>query len=343
MAIDVGTGTQDIIIYEPGIPLENCVKMVLPSPTVLVANKIKQITQKGRPLGLEGVTMGGGPCSKAVRQHLAAGLPVYATEKAALTIGDNLAEVEESGVQIVAELPPDVERVWMGDVDLQALQAGLAPFGITLPQQFAVAVQDHGFAPNESNRDFRFKLWRDFLSRGGWLKDLVYREVPAVYTRMRSVQEIVPGAVLMDTGGAAVWGALCDPVVRAKQAEGFTLLNIGNGHTIAFLVRGEQIWGLFEHHTRSLTPEKLVALLTKLQSGKLAHEEVYDDGGHGASVQPEFAQLPPGCFNQVVVTGPNRGLAKGMGYYFAVPGGDMMLSGSFGLLAGGGFLPLPEI
>jgi len=343
MAIDVGTGTQDIIIYEPGIPVENCVKMVLPSPTVLVANRIKQITQKGRPLGLGGVTMGGGPCSKAVRQHLAAGLPVYATEKAALTIGDNLEEVEESGVQIVQELPSDVERVWMADIDLTALQAGLEPFGISLPKQFAVAVQDHGFAPNQSNRDFRFKLWRDFLERGGWLKDLVYREVPEVYNRMRSVQETVPGAVLMDTGGAAVWGALCDPVVRAKQANGFTLLNIGNGHTIAFLVRGEQIWGLLEHHTRKLTPEKLIKFLKKMQVGELTHQEIYDDGGHGASLRPEFAQLPPGCFDQIVVTGPNRAMVEGLGYYFAVPCGDMMLSGSFGLLAGGGFLPLPAI
>ncbi|MBM7624189.1 hypothetical protein [Sporohalobacter salinus] len=33
------------------------------------------------------------------------------------------------------------------------------------------------------------------------------------------------------------------------------------------------------------------------------------------------------------VTGPNRQLANGLGYYFAVPCGNMMLSGCFGLLA----------
>src|SRR5690554_2717388 len=133
MAIDVGRGTQDIIIYEPGIPIENCVKMVLPSPTDLVANRIKRVTKEGKLLALDGVTMGGGPSSQAVRKHIAAGLPVYATEKAALTIGDNLAEVEASGVKVVTELPVGAERVWLGDVDLAALEAGLEPFGISMP------------------------------------------------------------------------------------------------------------------------------------------------------------------------------------------------------------------
>ena len=33
LAIDVGAGTQDILIYEEGQPIENCVKLVLPSWT----------------------------------------------------------------------------------------------------------------------------------------------------------------------------------------------------------------------------------------------------------------------------------------------------------------------
>lgn len=341
VAIDVGRGTQDIIIYEPGIPLENCVKMVLPSPTVLVAERIKRITEAGKPLGLTGVTMGGGPSSKAVKKHLAAGLPVYATEAAALTIGDNLDEVRSGGVQIVERIPEEAEEVWLGDVDVPALQAALAPFGITLPSQYAVAVQDHGYSPQGSNREFRFSLWRRFLEQGGRLSDLVYREVPEVYNRMRAVQETVPGALLMDTGGAAVWGALCDPEVRAIQERGFTLLNIGNGHTLIFLVKGDEVWGLAEHHTGAMTTGKIAELVEKLQSGQLTHEEVFNDGGHGASIRAEYRELDPEDFKQVVVTGPNRGLVKDLGYYFAVPFGDMMLSGSFGLLAAGGYLDLP--
>ncbi len=341
MAIDVGRGTQDIFIYEPGVPVENCVKMVLPSPTVVVAQQIRKITAAGQPLGLTGVTMGGGASSQAVKKHLAAGLPVYATKLAALTIGDNLAEVERSGVQVVDELPSEAVPVKLGDVNLPALEAALAPFGLTLPGQFAVAVQDHGFCPQGSNRDFRFQLWRQFLDQGGHLDDLVYRQVPDVYNRMRSVQEIVPGALVMDTGGAAVWGSLGDPVVRELQEEGYTLLNIGNGHTIIFLVQGQRILGLCEHHTGALTKDKTAQLVAKLQSGQLTHAEVYADGGHGAQITPEYDKVDPEPFQRVVVTGPNREMVEGLGYYFAVPFGDMMLSGSFGLLVAGGYLSLP--
>lgn len=341
MAIDVGKGTQDIILFQPGIPVENCVKMVLPSPTVLVAEEVARITAQGKPLGLIGMTMGGGPSSKAVKKHIAKGLPVYATQQAALSFGDNLARVKADGIKIVEEIPAEAERVWLGDVNLPALRAALAPFKIDLPSQFAVAVQDHGFAPEGSNRDFRFKLWRDFLDKGGHMKDLIYREVPKWYNRMQAVQDTVPGALLMDTGGAAVWGSLCDPQVHAMQDEGFTLLNIGNGHTIAFLVKGDRIWGLFEHHTGAMDPQKLAGLINKLQTGEISHEEVYEDGGHGAHITPDYHGFNQKPFERVVVTGPNRGLVQNLGYYFAVPYGDMMLSGSFGLLAAGGFLPLP--
>jgi hypothetical protein len=39
-------------------------------------------------------------------------------------------------------------------------------------------------------------------------------------------------------------------------------------------------------------------------------------------------------FEFVAVTGPNRALAAGLGWYFAAPHGDMMLTGSFGLADG---------
>ena len=62
LAVDVGTGTQDILLFESGKTIENCFKMVMPSPTVIVAERIKHATRRGQPLLLTGVTMGGGPC-----------------------------------------------------------------------------------------------------------------------------------------------------------------------------------------------------------------------------------------------------------------------------------------
>ena len=61
LAIDVGSGTQDILLYEAGKPMENCVQMVLPSPTRLAAQKIGAATALKKSIFLSGNTMGGGP------------------------------------------------------------------------------------------------------------------------------------------------------------------------------------------------------------------------------------------------------------------------------------------
>ena len=37
LAADVGTGTQDILLFESGRTIENNFKLVMPSPTVIVA------------------------------------------------------------------------------------------------------------------------------------------------------------------------------------------------------------------------------------------------------------------------------------------------------------------
>jgi hypothetical protein len=55
-------------------------------------------------------------------------------------------------------------------------------------------------------------------------------------------------------------------------------------------------------------------------------------GGHGAAFVPDYAESAP--FPTVAITGPNRAIARELGYYEAVPHGDMMLSGPFGLVEG---------
>ena len=82
-------------------------------------------------------------------------------------------------------------------------------------------------------------------------------------TRMVAVQKDAPGAAVMDTCAAAIWGILCDPEVAEKQEEGFIAVNLGNQHTLGALVQGERIWGIFEHHTGRLTREKLVSILDR--------------------------------------------------------------------------------
>lgn len=332
LAIDVGGGTQDILLYEEDKPIENCAKLVLPSRTTMLGDRVRRATEAGRPVFLNGNLMGGGPLAGAIKRHLAAGHSVYATELAAKTLHDNLDRVREMGVGIVGEQPEQAGLVTIdtGDIDLAALKQALGLFDVTLPETNAVAVQDHGESPAGSNRKFRFALWRRFFDGGGLLEDLIYRDIPPAFTRMRAVQRDVPGAALMDTGAAAVWGALCDERVEAARDRGVIVVNIGNQHALGALVQSNRIWGLFEHHTTLMTPEKLAGYVDRLRLGTLTDDEVFDDRGHGCYIRSD---MPDAKFDLVAATGPQRYLAAGLGYYLAVPNGDMMLSGCFGLVA----------
>jgi uncharacterized protein (DUF1786 family) len=333
LAIDVGAGTQDVLLWEDGQPMENNIQLILPSWTTILAGQVKEATTEGRPVFLTGNLMGGGPLVSAMKRHLKAGYPVYVTPRAGLTIRDNLDQVRERGYTIVEESPDESDLLTLRtrDVDLDALAAALAPFGVAIPETVAVAVQDHGECLEGSNRLFRFQLWREFVENGGRMLDLVYREPPFCYTRMLAVQQDAPGAILMDTGPAALWGILEDEHAMVRQDEGLILINVGNQHTLGVLLRGERILGLFEHHTVLMTPEKLSQLVERLRAGTLTNEEVFDDKGHGAFIGPDYA--PGRGFDFVAVTGPRRHLASGSGYHFAAPYGDMMLTGSFGLVA----------
>src|SRR3712207_2110206 len=103
LTIDVGTGTQDILLFDGEQELENCIKMVMPSPTVVVADRIRDATARGRPILLHGVTMGGGPSHWAAMDHVRAGYPVYATPDAARTFDDDLDGVAKMGIRVVSE------------------------------------------------------------------------------------------------------------------------------------------------------------------------------------------------------------------------------------------------
>jgi len=73
LAVDVGTGTQDVLLFDTTREPENALKMVMPSPTQLLAERIREATRAGEDLLLTGVTMGGGPCAWAADEHIKAG------------------------------------------------------------------------------------------------------------------------------------------------------------------------------------------------------------------------------------------------------------------------------
>lgn len=365
LAVDIGTGTQDILLLDPRLDVENAYKLVLPAPTMIVHRRLQQATRAGRAVVLRGVTMGGGPSAWAAENHVKAGYTVYATPDAARTFNDDLSAVEAAGVQIVSDdeadrLSADVERIELRDFDLPAIRRALEAFGVRLDdlEAVAVAVFDHGAAPPEmSDRQFRFDYLDERIRQsraGGYSSPLsafafLSSQVPPIMTRLQAVVNaaerdggIDAPLVVMDTAPAAVLGAQFDPHVRKLPRS--LIANIGNFHTLAFRMNGQAIEGVFEHHTGLLTVPRLEALLQALAEGSLQHADVFGDHGHGALVYGDRPlALDPHAGN-LIVTGPRRGMLRGSDLrpYFAVPFGDMMIAGCFGLLAAAADL-LPDL
>jgi len=346
LTIDIGTGTQDVHLFQPGQALENGFKLVMPSPTMQIRRRIQAVTKRGDALLLTGVMMGGGPCHWATQAHLDAGYRVYATPDAARTFNDDLDWVQQKmGIQIIpaeeADHRSSATRIEFRDFIFASIRSAFLAFNVNLdPQAVGVAVFDHGAAPPSiSDRQFRFDYLKRQLETSGRLTAFAHhaRQVPEVMTRMRAVVSSASALdcplIVMDTAPAAVLGATFDPQVHA--AAQVLVANVGNFHTIAFRLGPEGVEGLFEHHTGLIDQAKLEGLLKKMGAGTLDHAQVFDDHGHGAFIKEHSAMdLNAGPFG-VAVTGPRRTLLRGSALrpYFAAPFGDMMLAGNFGLLA----------
>ena len=49
LAIDMGSGTQDIVIFDSEKPVENNVKMILPSATEIAARRVRRERRLAAP------------------------------------------------------------------------------------------------------------------------------------------------------------------------------------------------------------------------------------------------------------------------------------------------------
>jgi len=290
--------------------------------------------------------MGGGPSAWGAEDHLRAGRKLFATPDAARSFNDDLDWVRrEMGVVVVSEEEArrlrDVVGIGLRDFDYEAIAAAFDAFGVDLaPEAVAVAVFDHGAAPPDiSDRKFRFDFLLERLSRASRLPGFAFLsdQIPPAMTRMRAVGQSAGGLgcplVVMDTAPAAVLGATLDP--RVGERRRCLVANVGNFHTLAFRLGPTGIEGLFEHHTGLVDQPKLEGLLEGLAAGTLSREAVFADMGHGALLFDDRPlPLDEGEWG-VAVTGPRRAMLAGsrLRPYFAVPYGDMMIAGCFGLLA----------
>ena len=345
LAIDVGTGTQDILLFDSTQPVENALQLIMPSPTQIAAGRIRRATASGRAVLLTGVIAGGGPCHWALEDHLRVGVRAFATPEAAATFDDDLENVERMGVALVSEdeaTSLDTERIELRDLDLDAVRAAFAAFDVdTRFDGLALGCLDHGAAPpGYSDRLFRFDHLRRVVEERNDLRAFAFLpdELPDYLTRARTLLACAgtdSPVVFLDTGPAAALGALQDPQVACSEEQ--LVLNLGNMHALAFHLRGTRIISLYEHHTGEVTREQIEDFTERLMAGTLAHEEVFRTKGHGVyyaregqgAGSKEQEGQPP-----IAVTGPQRAKLRGsrLDPYFAVPHGDMMVSGCFGLL-----------
>jgi uncharacterized protein (DUF1786 family) len=350
LTVDVGTGTQDIFLYDSALALENGYKLVMPSPTMMVNRRLKAATAQREAVLLTGTLMGGGPSQWAARDHILAGGALYATPAAARTFNDDLDYVQkEMGVRLVSDdearaLNGDVVRLELKDFDFPLIADAFIRFGMGLnPDAVAVAVFDHGDSPpGYSDRQFRFDYLdaRCRAARGLQLSVFAHRAeaIPPSMTRLKAVadsaraQGLAVPLMVMDTAPAAVLGATLDAQVAQAIQSGALVANVGNFHCLVFRLSPKGIEGLFEHHTGEVTREKLDNFITALADSTLQHQDVFDDMGHGALV---YNARPMPAPRFLAVTGPRRNLLRGSRHnpYFAVPYGDMMIAGCFGLLA----------
>ena len=173
LTVDIGTGTQDIFLYDSNLDLENGFKLVLPSPTMMVHRRLKQMLPARTPVLLTGHQMGGGPSAWAIEEYARAGVPVYMTPSAAATINDELDQVEALGIRIIADeeaagLRSKVESLELRDFDFALISRTFNDYGVSLNDlaAIAVAVFDHGNAPaGVSDRQVRGNVAGESVGR----------------------------------------------------------------------------------------------------------------------------------------------------------------------------------
>jgi uncharacterized protein (DUF1786 family) len=370
LCIDVGAGTTDILLTQPGEALENAFKLVVPAATQVVGRRIAAATAHGTTVVLRGPVMGGGASTAAMKRHLAAGAGFVATEEAVLTFADDPERARRLGVQVVSDdeagallaaagddvvevrtgrgvvaagIGDGVVEVRTGDLDVEALLAALSRLGVEPGfDAVAVAVQDHGFSPGGSNRVFRFAFWERAVAERRPLGALFYDDdtLPAELTRLRAALEAARRLAATRLGDQEAGGSAARLLV-ADTGPAALFGALPEGHDDAVLVN------VGNGHT----------VCAVAREGRLAgvfehHTRLLDGPGLVARLRRFLAgdlandevrddgghgavldgPVPEDL--PLIATGPRRGMLEGspLPFEFAAPYGDMMLTGCFGLL-----------
>jgi uncharacterized protein (DUF1786 family) len=316
-------------------------KAVVRSPVQTLAETAESLPGN---LAVTGVEMGGGPVTDVLKAR-AQTRTVVSTASAAATLHHDLERVRSWGIRILTDEEvedcarrADYSHLVLGDLEPERLIRLVAGFGVDFTfDVIGFCAQDHGVAPaGESHLDYRHRLFRDRLDSAPLPERLLYEKgrIPQTFNRLASaarIAEALPAEEIyvMDSGMAAILGASLDE--RCHRCRRRLVLDLATSHTVGALLDGECIAGFFEYHTRDITRQRLEELLKGLADGRLSHEQVLAEGGHGAYIQDGVG------FDRVEIilaTGPKRDLLRGtrLPVVYGAPMGDNMMTGTAGLL-----------
>jgi uncharacterized protein (DUF1786 family) len=339
LILDVGAGTIDILYYDTDSGVHY--KAVAKSPVLSLAEQAARLPGN---LLVEGVEMGGGSLSGVLRQR-ALEAKVTMSASSAATIHHNTEKVRSWGIEVLENGEVDGLRrdkgyspLTLGDLEPERLRQTIEGLGVPFTfDVVGICAQDHGIPPDGvSHLDYRHQIFKAGLDDAPYPYTLLFsgEEVPDTFNRLRSIAESATSLpadeiYVMDSGMAAILGASMDPRTRGKKK--IMVLDVATSHTVGAALEEGQIAGFFEYHTHDITLDRLEALLIDLADGKLSHERILEEGGHGAYVRRairfDAAEI-------IVATGPKRRLLADskLPIVLGAPLGDNMMTGTVGVL-----------
>lgn len=255
--LDIGSGTQGVLLALSGERAENWPRFVLSSPVLGIVDRIRRHTAADHPVWLYRHNIGDG-FTVTVQGQVAAGLAPTASPDATFAPYDDPERIKAQGVSTTPSCPKGYTAAPLADYKPGSWDSLLNVAGLPKSSLIVTTAQNHGYHP-EGSRVGHFNLWRALLIRtqgnpARWL----YDTPPTPCTRLNALQQCTGGPVA-DTVMAVVPGALAAPeVTKHSQRQGVTVVNVGNSHVAAPLVFEGHILGVYEHYTGVLDTDALL-------------------------------------------------------------------------------------
>lgn len=320
LAIDVGKGTEDLLLFNEQKKVENTVQIVLPSTAQILKDQL--LSDDSELIFISGSLMAGEPWHKVVYDKCATKPhSVIMTETAARSLRYNLDQVKSKHVKVLSdsdfekeyekykreqeeidEFPMystrlSISRYSISDINFDRIEAILEGSNINRNEikKVLLCVQDHGEPadPNQSARDFRMSAIYNRLDQSGKLEDLMFRSeaIPKDLPRLSSVAQSAlqyfthlsaKDVYVMDSSPAVVLGVVDNlDSTEISDEKKHLIVNLGNGHTLVTYMRGDIVELVYELHTGALKPDEFADDLDLILRGKLTHEDVLKKGAHG--------------------------------------------------------------